>query len=134
MLRHKAMMQCARIEMGFTGIYDQDEAERIIEASDDYIDVTPTVIEDDTLSATEELKRKIAENTKKASEIEQPEPKAQIEAEVDPNTGEFIPDDVGMVEPKDAFKDGESAAPKGKVDQDFVDALEGKPSGNKNKK
>jgi phage recombination protein Bet len=34
MLRHKAMIQCARIAFGFVGIYDEDEAERII-------DVTP---------------------------------------------------------------------------------------------
>lgn len=31
MLRHKAMIQCARIAFGFVGIYDQDEAERIAE-------------------------------------------------------------------------------------------------------
>lgn len=31
MLRHKALIQCARIALGFAGIYDQDEAERIIE-------------------------------------------------------------------------------------------------------
>jgi phage recombination protein Bet len=31
MLRHKAMIQCARIAFGFAGIYDEDEAERIIE-------------------------------------------------------------------------------------------------------
>ena len=36
MLRHKAMIQCARLAFGFGGIYDQDEAERIAE-----IDVTP---------------------------------------------------------------------------------------------
>ena len=34
MLRHKALIQCARIAFGFVGIYEQDEAERII-------DVTP---------------------------------------------------------------------------------------------
>jgi phage recombination protein Bet len=34
MLRHKALIQCARVAFGFGGIYDQDEAERII-------DVTP---------------------------------------------------------------------------------------------
>lgn len=34
MLRHKAMIQCARLAFGFVGIYDEDEAERII-------DVTP---------------------------------------------------------------------------------------------
>jgi phage recombination protein Bet len=34
MLRHKAMIQCARLAFGFVGIYDEDEGERII-------DVTP---------------------------------------------------------------------------------------------
>lgn len=31
MLRHKALIQCARLAFGYGGIYDQDEAERIIE-------------------------------------------------------------------------------------------------------
>jgi phage recombination protein Bet len=31
MLRHKALIQCARMAFGFAGIYDEDEAERIIE-------------------------------------------------------------------------------------------------------
>lgn len=34
MLRHKAMIQAARIGFGFGGIYDQDEAEVIVEAKD----------------------------------------------------------------------------------------------------
>lgn len=38
MLRHKATIQCARLAFGFVGIYDEDEAERIIEK-----DITPTV-------------------------------------------------------------------------------------------
>lgn len=38
MLRHKAMIQCARIAFGFVGIYDEDESERIREE----INVTPT--------------------------------------------------------------------------------------------
>jgi phage recombination protein Bet len=32
MLRHKALIQCARVAFGFGGIYDQDEAERIVES------------------------------------------------------------------------------------------------------
>ena len=32
-LRHKALIQCARLAFGFVGIYDQDEAERIQETS-----------------------------------------------------------------------------------------------------
>lgn len=30
MIRHKAMIQCARLAFGYVGIFDQDEAERII--------------------------------------------------------------------------------------------------------
>jgi len=37
MLRHKALIQCARVAFGFGGVYDPDEGERIVEA----IDVTP---------------------------------------------------------------------------------------------
>ncbi len=33
MLRHKAMIQCARVAFGFVGIYDEDEAERIIDGT-----------------------------------------------------------------------------------------------------
>ena len=45
MLRHKAMIQCARLAFGFGGIYDQDEAERIVEAplSQPEKDITPEV-------------------------------------------------------------------------------------------
>lgn len=32
MLRHKAMIQCARLAFGFAGIFEPDEAERIVEA------------------------------------------------------------------------------------------------------
>jgi phage recombination protein Bet len=41
MLRHKAMIQCARLAFGFVGIFDEDEGERIKEA----IDVTPTTVD-----------------------------------------------------------------------------------------
>lgn len=39
MLRHKATIQCARLAFGFAGIFDQDEAERIVES------VSPKVID-----------------------------------------------------------------------------------------
>lgn len=32
MLRHKAMIQCARMAFGFVGVYDEDEGARILEA------------------------------------------------------------------------------------------------------
>lgn len=38
-LRHKATIQCARLAFGFGGIYDQDEADRIIESPAK--DITP---------------------------------------------------------------------------------------------
>lgn len=38
MLRHKAMIQCARLAFGFVGIYEEDEAQQII-------DVTPSKID-----------------------------------------------------------------------------------------
>lgn len=38
MHRHKALIQCSRVAFGFAGIYDQDEAERILEK-----DITPTL-------------------------------------------------------------------------------------------
>lgn len=40
MLRHKSLIQCARLAFGFVGIYDQDEAERIIERDMGTIDGT----------------------------------------------------------------------------------------------
>jgi phage recombination protein Bet len=43
MLRHKTMIQCARIAFSFAGIYDSDEAERIIEAQ--AVDVTGDLIQ-----------------------------------------------------------------------------------------
>jgi phage recombination protein Bet len=34
MMRHKALIQCARLAFGYSGIYDQDEAERIVESGE----------------------------------------------------------------------------------------------------
>lgn len=43
MLRHKALMQCARYAFSLSGIVDQDEAERM-----DMVDVTPLVVDPKT--------------------------------------------------------------------------------------
>ncbi len=40
-LRHKALIQCARIAFGFTGIYDPDEGERIVAATANQVDLGP---------------------------------------------------------------------------------------------
>jgi hypothetical protein len=50
MLRHKALIQCARLAFGFVGIYDQDEAERIVEK-----DVTPIVAAEDVSDELEAI-------------------------------------------------------------------------------
>lgn len=34
MLRHKALIQCGRVAFGFSGIYDEDEGDRIIQATE----------------------------------------------------------------------------------------------------
>lgn len=60
MLRHKAMIQCARLAFGFTGIYDQDEAERIVENEKQPINVTPKNTIDTTaveLATDEQIQR-----------------------------------------------------------------------------
>lgn len=41
MLRHKAMIQCARLAFGFAGIHDPDEGERILESTADLLPVNP---------------------------------------------------------------------------------------------
>lgn len=51
MLRHKAMIQCARLAFGYTGIFDEDEAQRIVEK-----DVTPAANEPDITPALEAIK------------------------------------------------------------------------------
>jgi hypothetical protein len=54
MLRHKAMIQCARLAFGFVGIYESDEAERIIEAVDQSTgEITKTRTKD--MGAAEEV-------------------------------------------------------------------------------
>jgi phage recombination protein Bet len=41
MLRHKALIQCARLAFGYVGIFDLDEAERIAEPERGMTDITP---------------------------------------------------------------------------------------------
>lgn len=62
MLRHKAMIQCARLAFGFVGIYDNDEAENIIsgEHGSNMIDVTPIDI-NKISDRTKQLTKKLIE-------------------------------------------------------------------------
>jgi len=65
MLRHKAMIQCARLAFGFVGVYDQDEAERIVER-----DITPQEDPLPMTSRTEAIKAKL-KGGKKGETIDQ---------------------------------------------------------------
>lgn len=78
MLRHKAMIQCARLAFGFVGVYDQDEAERIVER-----DITPQEDPLPMTSRTEAIKAKL-KGGKKGETIDQ-------------ETGEVVdPQDAGL--------------------------------------
>lgn len=60
MLRHKAMIQCARLAFGYTGIFDEDEAQRIVEKdvtppAADEPDMTPALEAIQNASTMEEL-------------------------------------------------------------------------------
>ncbi len=62
MLRHKALIQCARVAFGFGGIYDLDEAERIIEK-----DITPRPVREDAVQiATQTI---VSENVEGRAEL-----------------------------------------------------------------
>ena len=87
MLRHKAMIQCARLAFGFVGVYDQDEAERIVEK-----DITPAADFVPATSRTEAVKARIG--------IKKP-------AAVDMETGEISgPSEAPAVDPDDEFLKG----------------------------
>jgi phage recombination protein Bet len=89
-LRHKAMIQCARMAFGFVGVFDQDEAERIVER-----DITPQGHSEfvPAQSRTEAVKEKL-----KAKAT--PEP-----ISVDTDTGEIADKapEPPAIDPDDAF-------------------------------
>lgn len=56
MLRHKAMIQCARLAFGYAGIFDQDEAERIAESTKTIDTETGEIVTFDVNAAIAEVK------------------------------------------------------------------------------
>ena len=86
MLRHKAMIQCARLAFGFVGVFDQDEAERIIEK-----DITPTADLLPMASRTEAVKAKL---------------RGKPPAAIDADTGEIHQPEPPAVDPDDEFLRG----------------------------
>ena len=83
MLRHKALIQCARVAFGYSKIYDQDEADRIIKAKNGTIE--ETIIEDKQLngevtkdeSAMDDLKKILDVPDEKEEKVVSQKTKAQ---------------------------------------------------------
>jgi phage recombination protein Bet len=101
MLRHKAMIQAARLAFGFGGIYDQDEAERIVDVTGD----------SQTVNATARVVP------------EKPELKALAVADLDKYTKDKINETDGSVitfSPKSMINMGDETA------QNFIDFLSAK--------
>lgn len=67
MMRHKAMIQAARLAFGYGGIFDQDEAERIVERNMGPAEVVPMPAPS---SRTEAVKAKLASR----QPVKEPEP------------------------------------------------------------
>jgi len=67
MLRHKAMIQCARLAFGFVGIYDEDEAARIIDVKSEPAETAPA-------SKAAAAARKAIESSKAKAKPKQAEP------------------------------------------------------------
>ncbi len=65
MLRHKSLIQCSRIAFGFTGIFDQDEAERIIEGQATVI-TDPSVINPEPSLEAKRMAEKLISRAQKA--------------------------------------------------------------------
>lgn len=75
MHRHKTLIQCARIAFGFAGIYDQDEAERIIEMGEaQVVSSTPNA---PPSALTDEEKNRVHNDTMQALEANDPEAMAK---------------------------------------------------------
>lgn len=85
MHRHKAMIQCARLAFGYTGIYDQDEGERVIEGA--------IVIDDDQPTRSETLSARFG------PEGEAPAAEAEIVETATPETAETPETEVPEPEP-----------------------------------
>jgi hypothetical protein len=71
MLRHKALIQAARIAFGFSGIYDEDEATRIKDANAFVVESKPVFVPKQEPPAVQEPAPAIEEPKVTA---EQPEP------------------------------------------------------------
>ncbi len=79
MMRHKAMIQAARLAFGYGGIFDQDEAERIVERNMGPAEIIPDIGPPPT-SRTEAVKAALAGRSKAKVATTTPTPVAAPDA------------------------------------------------------
>jgi hypothetical protein len=80
MLRHKAMIQCARVAFGFSGIYDPDEGGRIIEGQfSEAGDASPAAPKTGVAGAKEKLAKAIKREPEPEPAAPEPEPASEPE-------------------------------------------------------
>lgn len=99
MLRHKAMIQCARIAFGFSGIYDEDEARRIASVAAEAVeqDEPPRKkANSDKLRkalgvvTTQEAQKRPQEREDEPVGTDAPEPHAEAPAAVEPQDADIL--------------------------------------------
>ncbi len=93
MLRHKALIQCARVAFSFSGIYDEDEAQRIIDAQAREVVVTKAAANLDELATQTEVRAGLAPAA------------VPLEVEAVPMDAEPAPPTVDDGSPEAAFAD-----------------------------
>jgi phage recombination protein Bet len=87
-LRHKTLIQCARVAFGFAGIYDEDEAHRIIQGESARVHI----VERPQLSTLEaKLIERAALEHAPADDVEA---ESVAELQFDPDTGELLPPEL----------------------------------------
>ena len=88
MLRNKTYNQTARMAFGFSGLYDEDEGARILEAAEAAIDVTPTVKIPQALPSSTTSGAPKGQNTEKSGDGKTHEdPPGSTEGSAHPGTG-----------------------------------------------
>lgn len=96
MLRHKVLIQGARVGLGITGIYDPDEAERFRDAQFEEVHAaTGSAFEQQTATTADTIKKSL--NAAKASVSSEPAPPDEVPSDAEAGA----PDDWSLLEGDD---------------------------------
>jgi phage recombination protein Bet len=90
MLRHKTLIQCARLAFGFVGIHDEDEAQRIIEGSATTVAQPSKAIEAINKRASSVIESAATRTAEAPTQPAAPD-KPATGTHVDTQTGEIFP-------------------------------------------